>query len=305
MSREHPAAGPLLIGSIALAWGANWPIVKIALSVFPVMTMRAGAVTIAGAGLFLLAAVQGQRLRFTRAEFWPLIAASLGNVTLWYSFSALGVAHMGAARAAIIAFTMPLWVMVIEFISGKQKIGSWEIAGLLLGLAGLFCMIGPDWQTMLRDPWGPIDLTLGAVAWAAGTVIVKRYRFTLPTLSLTAWQQSLGVLPILAVALLFDPPLSRPNITWQASLALLYSAIVSAIYGNWAWLRVIRIYSAVVASISTLAVPVVGVITSLWLVGEPIGWPEIGSLSLILASLTTVHILPRLRPGRSTLSDAS
>jgi drug/metabolite transporter (DMT)-like permease len=47
-----------------------------------------------------------------------------------------------------------------------------------------------------------------------------------------------------------------------------------------------------VAAIATLAIPVVGVLSSGWLLGEPIGLAELGALLLVLAALL-LALLPR------------
>jgi drug/metabolite transporter (DMT)-like permease len=54
-------------------------------------------------------------------------------------------------------------------------------------------------------------------------------------------------------------------------------------------------FPAVVAAIGTLAIPVIGVISSAIALGEPIGIDSIAALVLVLTSLTVVLIVPGLR----------
>ena len=67
------------------------------------------------------------------------------------------------------------------------------------------------------------------------------------------------------------------------------------IFCHWAWFRVVAIYPAVVAAIGTLAIPVVGIISSAIIVGESVGWDEILSLSLVVLALFLVLVAPQLR----------
>ena len=68
-----------------------------------------------------------------------------------------------------------------------------------------------------------------------------------------------------------------------------YAGVVGTIHhwGLEAW--------AVYAAVGVLAVPLVGVISSLIVLGEPVGWREVLALILVTSAIFTVLILPRLR----------
>jgi len=51
----------------------------------------------------------------------------------------------------------------------------------------------------------------------------------------------------------------------------------------------LQLFPAGVAAISTLLIPVVGVIAGALILGEPIGWPELAALALVAAALHGVH----------------
>ena len=55
--------------------------------------------------------------------------------------------------------------------------------------------------------------------------------------------------------------------------------------------KVVTLLPATAAAISTLAIPVVGLLSSAWLLGEPVGWRELAALVLVLAAIAMV-LLP-------------
>ena len=59
---------------------------------------------------FALARAMGYPLGVPKGEWGRLCVAALFNVTGWQMFSGFGVALLASGRAAIIAYTMPLWV---------------------------------------------------------------------------------------------------------------------------------------------------------------------------------------------------
>lgn len=291
-----------LVASMSLAWGANWPFIRIAVSEIPVFTLRFTALATGAVGLFVLAYFQNAQLRLSRREILPLCVAALGNVTLWHFFSAVGVLYMGAGHASILGFTMPLWIAFIGAAWGKEKISKLHLVGLILGMAGLACLLYPDWHTIWLHPWGPLSMIMGAISWAFGTVAMRRFRFSAPVVSITAWQLALGALPLLPGALLFERQFSFANTHWPALLSLAYMGLIATIYGNWAWFQVVSIYPAVIAGISSLAIPIIGVLSGAILLGEPLGFPEIGALLFICAALVLVLILPRVNDYRQFLA---
>jgi len=54
----------------------------------------------------------------------------------------------------------------------------------------------------------------------------------------------------------------------------------------------------VVSSLGTLLIPVVGVISSMLVLGERPSWQEFAAMALVLAAIATVIIPSRNRPAR-------
>jgi drug/metabolite transporter (DMT)-like permease len=65
-------------------------------------------------------------------------------------------------------------------------------------------------------------------------------------------------------------------------------------------MKVVHLFPASVASIGTLAIPVIGVLSSAMVLGEPVGAGEIAGLILVIMALSIVLIRPRgLKAGPS------
>ena len=69
---------------------------------------------------------------------------------------------------------------------------------------------------------------------------------------------------------------------------------VAMIFCHTAYFKLVSLLPAHVAAISVLAVPAVGVISSAWLLGEPVGLAEAAALLLVVGGL---FLLLRRRPG--------
>src|SRR4029453_9038467 len=228
-------AGLLLLAVLTVLWGVNWPMMKRAVAEVPVWTFRSICLLGAGAGFVLICRLAGQSFRVPRGQVRPLLIVSLFNVTIWHICSAAGLAHLAASRAAIIAFTMPLWAAVLAVPVLGERPTLYTIGGLAAGLAGMAILVLPELDSVLADPIGPVVMLVAAVSWATGTVALKYYRFTMPVAVLTGWQLILGGIPVAIGAIAFDRDFDPSAVSWQAWLATAYAVIVATLFCHWAW----------------------------------------------------------------------
>ena len=92
--------------------------------------------------------------------------------------------------------------------------------------------------------------------------------------TLTAWQLALGGVPVIVGMLALEVAgigggtvLKNDAPSLAGLVGLIYAATVPMVFCHWAWFRALEILPASLASIGTLAVPVVGVLASALLLG--------------------------------------
>lgn len=285
----------VLIAAISILWGLNWPAMKVAVGELSPWTFRAICVAVSGPGLLTLAWLSGERLVPPR-RFWPplLLIAAL-NVTGWHMFSAFGLVHIEGGRAAIVAYTMPLWAALLSALFLKERLTGRQLAALLVGMAGVALLIGPDLVLLSGSPAGFLLMIAAAVCWAGATVGIKSQRWPIGIMALSGWQLVIGGLPILLAWLVVEPTPDFSRLTWKGWLGTAYAATVALIFCFAAFNKVVTMLPATAAAISTLAIPIVGLFSSAWFLGERAGWREMAALALVLAAMSLV-LLPRRQP---------
>jgi drug/metabolite transporter (DMT)-like permease len=291
-SRKATQSALLLLASITVVWGLNWPVIKVALNAIPVLPFRALCLAISGPTLLAIAAARGSSIAVPRRQILPLLLAALFNITLWHLFTGYGVLEMPAGRASIIAYTMPAWATLLGARFLGERLSAPRLAGLALGMAGIAALVLPDFARIRAAPLGTASMVLAALSWAAGSVLMKRWRWDVSTAALTGWQNCLGGLPILIAAMVIGPFPGLEHADGKAIAALVYVVVLGVLFGQWAWFVVLGRLPVAVASIGTLAIPVVGVLSSALLLGEALGPTEVSALALVVAALVLV-----LRPG--------
>ena len=290
-----PPLGLVLLLLMTLGFGFNWPIMKEALTEVPIWSFRAVCALAGALGLLILARLARQPFRVPRGQWAPLAAMSLCNVTGWNILMVYALARMPSGRAAILAYTMPLWAILVARWWLNEPLTARRLLGLGLGLGGLAVLMGSEIGALRAAPAGVLLMSGGSLCWALGTVMMKRWATGLPSLALTGWQMLIGAAPMLVGALVLDPGRWQLPTLWPA-LAVLYNIVVVFVFCYWAWFKIVSFVPVAVSSLSTLLIPVIGVLGGAALLGERPSWQDVAALMLVLVALVTVLLPPTAGP---------
>jgi len=286
-----PASILWVLVALTLGWGFNWPMIKLALTEVPVLSFRSVCLLGGATGLFAIAAYARLPLRVPRGQWGRLLLIALFNITVWNVSVVYGISYMSSGRAAILAYTMPLWSVPLSAWLLRERITARRILGVGLGMCAMLLLLSVELQAVQAAPKGTLLMMGAALSWAIGTVLMKRFPVDLPVTSLTAWQLLLGGVPIYAGALAFEMHSLQPLTLWPA-VALAYNVLVAFVFCHWAWYKIVTSVPVGVSSLSSLMTPVVGVFSGMLVLSEQPHWQDFAALGLVLLALATVMLPP-------------
>lgn len=269
----------------AIGWGLNWPVLKTVLQELPPLTARGMAGLAAAVALALVAIALRLPLQVPRSERGPLLLAALLNYSAWMGLSTLGLLFLTAGEGALVAYTMPVWAALLAWPVLGERPTPARIAALLMGMSGVaVLMSGQSVAAGLRKLPGVGLVLAAALCFALGAVLSKRRPLVLHPLASVVWQVGLGSLPILAGALLLEHPVwSRAGLlAWGG---VLYMAAVPLSLAYLTWFAALRRLPAGTAAMGTLLTPMIGMLASAALLGEPLGWQQGLALALTLSGV--------------------
>ncbi len=278
-----PWRGLILLLLVGLFWGFNWPIMKVGMTAMPVFTFRATAIFFGALCLVAICRYMGYSLQVPRKEWPPLLLVSL--MTFGFTvLSGYGVQQTGSGRAAVMAYTMPVWAIPLGALMLAEPLTKRKTVSLLLGLGGMAMLLISDIKTIGGAPIGMMLMLITAILWATATVVHKKAMWTVPTLVLVTWQSLLSSVPLGIGAIAADyEHVDFPGI-WPI-LCVLYNIFIATAFCLYAYFEVVRIFSVGITTIGVMIAPVVGVFSAGLALGEPLGLAEFVALALVLAAI--------------------
>ena len=280
----------ILLLCVALFWGLNWQVMKVALREIPPFGFRAFSTLAGGVGLMLIACLARQPLLPPKGKWPVLVLLAATNITGWNMLSIYAVLLLPSGRAALLAYTMPVWSILLSVLWLGTPLTLRGLAGMLLGAAGVLAMMSAELVGLARAPWGALLMVSAAFVWALGLVSVKRFPVVMPTLAFSGWLMFLGGALSLPFTL-FEDASPWYHLSFWSLFAVFYNVFITLMFCTWAWYSIVRHLPVAVSSLSSLIVPLVGVAGGMWLLGEQPGWSEWVGMACILGAVATV-VLP-------------
>ena len=285
--RPLPRLGWVLLGAITIFWGTNWVAMKVALAEIPVWQYRALTSGLAGLALLGLARLGGHRLRVATAAWRPLVLGAAFNVTGWYVLSAYAIRLLGSGEASVVSYTMPVWATLLGVVVLGERLTPRIVAALGLSVIGILALLSNNLEALGASPLGVLIMLSASFSWAAGTIVQKRAAWPMPVIAVAGWQLLIGAIPILLVAVTSEP-FRLGQASDVALWAVLYTLLLPSIFCYYAWYKVVSLFPASVASIGTVLVPVVAMLSGALLLHEALGWRQFTALVAVGAAIALV-----------------
>lgn len=276
--------GLILLSMVTLIWGCNWPIMKTALGEIPPFWFVVYRFILGGACITALVALRGG-LKLPDRRDWPLVVGSAVMQMAAYSiFIVLGLKQLPAGRAALLAYTTPIWVIPLARIFLQETITPARTLAVAMGVGGILVLIWPQ-GTFDPTQLGAYGLmALSALAWAISIVQVRGHSFVGSALDLAPWQMLIALLILIPLALFMEGA-PRFDFSTKAYAAMGYIGPLATAFAFWAIVAGGRLVPANVMSVAMLAAPMIGLILSISFMGEAVTFSLIIGVVMIGASL--------------------
>jgi drug/metabolite transporter (DMT)-like permease len=274
---------------LSCIWGNSFFLTKVVVDEVPPLTLVEGRFVLSTAVLLVLLRVF--RLSFSLSPALWLGVAFMGLVNNVIPFVLItwGQQHIDSSLAAILNSTMPLFAVVIAPLWIKERLTVERLAGVLIGFAGAFVLIGPDLGSITESSTlGQLAVVVASGGYAVGTVFARRYLQERPPVVFAMGQMLVASVVLLPAALAVDRPFdlhpsAKAALAW-AALGVVSSGLAYVIFF---WL--IQRLEALEVSVIAYLIPLVAVIMGWLVLDERLGAKSFGGLALIVLGVFVVQ----------------
>lgn len=277
-------AGRLFLIATAIGWGLNWPVLKMVLQDWPPLFARGVAGLVASLGLSLLAYWRGEDLTVPRTLLARVCLAAGMNVFAWMGFTGLSLRWLSVPEGALLAYSMPLWAVLLDWLLWGKRPDLRGFTALALGLLGIYVLADSLETVQLLHKLPGIAFALSAAVLFALSTILDRTPIGLPPIALIAWQVGLGCLAMTLISLLTETP-DITGISLRSLAGISYMAVGPLALCYLSWQAALRRLPISMATTGMLLVPLIGSIAASLTFGETIKFHQILAFALTMSGV--------------------
>ena len=200
---------------------------------------------------------------------------------------------MGSGLAALLIATEPMFILVLGWMMGQQKISRLSAVGLALGVVGVTMLTGAELSMRGSSLLGLVAVLAGSLSWSLGVVLSPRLKLPSDALGRTALPTLCGAAMLLVAAGISGEfrHVHWASISLRSVFGLGYLITFGSViaFTSYTWLLQ-RVAPALVAT-HTYANPVVAVLLGWLLAHEPL------SLRVVLASVAILGAIVLIQRG--------
>jgi drug/metabolite transporter (DMT)-like permease len=289
--RSYAIKLTLAFVAIYVIWGSTYLAIRYAVETIPPLVTAGLRHSIAGG--IMLAWAWWRGFRPTRQQW--LAGCALGALFFLIGHGSLHWAeqYVASGLAALLVATEPMFILVLGWMLGQQKISVMSALGLGLGVIGVAMLTGAELTVKGSSLLGLLAVLLGSFSWAVGVVLSPRLKLPADALGRTALPTLCGAAMLLVAAGLTGEfqHTHWSSITLRSIFGLGYLITFGSViaFTSYTWLLQ-RVPPALVAT-HNYANPVVAVLLGWFLAHEPL------TLRVVVASLAILGAIVLIRRG--------
>ena len=277
-----------LLAVLSVLWGGSFFFVGVAIRELPPLTVVLARVALAA--IILLPALWIYRIPLPKgmAGWRPFFAIALLNNVLPFSLIVTGQSHVSSGLASILNATTPLFTVLVMAAAGDERLLARRVAGVIIGLAGVAILRGPDLGFSGSQGFGILLCLAGAFSYGLSALYARRKLSASPPLATATFQMLASTLMMIVVAGAFERPWQLPMPGVTTWLALLGLSVLSTALAYIVFFQILRRSGSTNVMLVTLLIPVTAIVLGYLVLGETMTLAEIAGALVIGSALLVI-----------------
>lgn len=280
----------LLALTTAVLWGYNFVVIKVGVAAVPPLFLTSMRYFFSALPLVFF-------LRRPNVPWKVMIlyGLTMGVGQFGFLFPAIRLG-MPAGLASLVLQVQAFFTMGLAALLIGERVGPVRIAGALIAFGGLGVIALERMQA--STALAPFLMCVAAAfSWALAN-IVNRGTGKVDPLAFIAWTSLVPILPLMGLSLVLEGPsaiaaaVSAPG--WLAIGSLAYLVVCATLIGTGIWSFLLTRYPAGQVAPFSLLVPIFGLSSASFFLGERITVPEAAGAALVIMGLILNVFGPKL-----------
>jgi drug/metabolite transporter (DMT)-like permease len=268
MHSRSPASAYTAAVGMTVAFGLSFVATKYALRGFEPLLIALLRFALAGAILWLVWRLQHRGERVSRRELGRLALLGFVSLTVYFSFENLGIARTSASEAAILIAAIPLFVVVLNTFTLRERTSARQWSGIALSFAGIAALVLLGGSAADGSLTGNLLVLAASLSAAVYSLLARRLLVSRPALFVTTFQNLFGALFMLPLALAEAAFVGVRRPTAEAAGGVLFLTAVCSIAAYLMLNYAFRFIPASRVAVFINLTPIVAVASAYVLLGE-------------------------------------
>lgn len=219
---------------VGFFWGTTFLAIRVGVETIPPFLLAGIRNLISGTIIFGYLLYQRKLEHVNSRQFLRAFVLAILMIVMANGLTTYAEKYITSGLASLISTLSPFCVLVLNLLLRYEKLSTKTILGIFLGMSGIFLIYQSSLADLLIPEYrqGIFAILLAILAWAIGTIIMKRGSENSLTMLMNVCVQML----IAGVVLTFVQFYLTPNIstsTWsnESILAMIYLALFGSVVG--------------------------------------------------------------------------
>lgn len=273
--------------AMGLIWGSSFLFMKVALRGISFGQLAWSREILGAITLGIVMLVLRQRLPRDRVVWLHFVVIALTNAVIPHLLFAWAEQYVSSSLGSIYNSLTPIaTALMATLVFRVERLGSGQIAGVVVGILGVLLIIGPwRYAALTGDLAGQIACLVAATSYGFAIGYLRKFISHRPIPGTTVAFMNVGTSA--AIMLLLTPVLAVGPVRLDpliVACVILLGALGTGIAYLWS-VNVLRAWGPTGQSTVTYVIPVVGVVLGVAVLGESLSWNEPAGAVIVLAGI--------------------
>jgi drug/metabolite transporter (DMT)-like permease len=282
--------------AIYVIWGSTYMFNKIAVGELAPFMLASVRFITAGLLIFIIASILGISIKITKRQFINTTIAGFLFLTFGNGLAVWALKYVDSGFAALVISAQPLMILLLMRIHQGKKIKTMSIIGVVLGVLGIYLLIGQQEVLAKENAIVGILMIIACMfGWAYGSLFVGKAELPPNYFVNTGYQMVTGGLMLVFVSLIIGEPWSLPT-SWSSDvqISMVLLILLGSIVAFTSFNYLLKIVSPEKVATSTYVNPIVALFLGWYFLDEQITSQSIIAAIVLLTGVYFINTKKKL-----------